>query len=450
MASKEIPAVLSLGVVMAFRMLGLFMIMPVFSVQAVHYTGSTPFLIGLVLGAYGLTQACFQLPFGALSDRIGRKPVIAFGLLLFVLGSIVAALSTSIWGVIAGRAIQGSGAIGSTCLALVADLTCDENRTKAMASMGMMIGFSFLIAMVLGPFINAHFHLAGIFWFTAILALIAFLILFVIVPRAPIFESKKLALKTVLSNSALLSLDFSIFIQHAIFTAVFIAVPVILTHQLLLSSAQQTLFYIVILVLSAITMVPFVIIAEKKRVIKQTFIYAIGLILLTQVGLLGLPNKLWLVGTGLWLFFAAFTLMESLLPSLVSKTSPLSIKGTAMGVYSTSQFFGIFIGGTLGGLVYSWLGLQAIFGLCAVLALLWLISALGMRQPRYLSTVIMPWPAGFDGRSDKALSLQKLPGVADLAISSVEKLIYIKIDKKIITENELRNVIEPASLSKHN
>ena len=448
---QQSQAIFSIGAIMAFRMLGLFMILPIFAIAAQHLPYSTPTLVGIAIGVYGLTQACFQIPFGSLSDKIGRKPIIVIGLLLFGLGSIVAALSHSIYGIILGRAIQGGGAIGSTCLALVADLTPDENRSKSMAMVGMTIGFSFLLAIVISPVIYSHHGLSGIFWFTTILAVISIALVVFTVPKPPKLE--KLAapedcFRQVLKNPQLLRMNFSIFVQHAVMTIMFLALPIILHHDLRLSLHQQTFFYGGILILAFFLMVPFVIIAEKKRAIKKTLIGSIIALLLSQCLLPIHLTSLTLACVSLLIFFTAFTLLESLLPSLVSKIAPINLKGTAMGIYSTSQFIGIFIGGSLGGFISTHGGLPALFALNAVLLVTWLVTTATMAKAPYHSTMIFSQPNTELTLDSLSQYLKSLPGVADLAIATGEKLIYIKADKKKISENELRNALEPVNLNK--
>ena len=378
----------ALASIMSFRMLGLFMILPVFSVYAQQLPGATTTLIGLTLGIYGLTQACLQIPFGMLSDRIGRKPVIFIGLILFFIGSVVAALSHSIYFLILGRALQGTGAIGSTVLALVADLTPVESRSKAMAFIGLSIGLAFTLAMIIGPVINHWFHLSGIFWLTALLALIGMTLISAIpTPPKPLKISEK-KFSAVLHDKQLLRLNFGIFSLHAILTSLFIAIPIILTKQLLLTEWQQIILYLVILIVGFAFALPFIIIAEKQKKIKQVFVAAIIAILLSQcmffvvaIASTSIHFSKLIFTLTLTLFFTAFTLLEALLPSLVSKIAPPEKKGAAMGIYSSSQFFGIFVGGAVGGLVFSHAHMMGIFVMGAVLALLWFVIASSMRKP---------------------------------------------------------------------
>ncbi|MCX7120240.1 MAG: MFS transporter [Gammaproteobacteria bacterium] len=376
-------ALMVLASIMSFRMLGLFMILPVFSVYAEHTPGATTTLIGLALGIYGLTQACLQIPFGMLSDRIGRKPVILMGLCLFFIGSVFAALSHSICYLIIGRALQGAGAIGSTVLALVADITPVESRSKAMAFMGLTIGLAFTFSMIVGPIINHWLHLSGIFWVTALLALFGIALTSWKIPLVSLPKNRpplSKGLNAVLHNPQLLRLNFGIFSLHAILTSLFIVIPLILTKQLLLSEWQQISLYLIILILAFAFALPFIIIAEKKKKIKQVFIAGIITIFIAQCAFLMVSSKLAMSLT-LMLFFTAFTLLEALLPSLISKTAPPERKGAAMGVYSSSQFLGIFIGGSVGGLVFARGDMLGVFIMCAVLALLWFALACSMKKP---------------------------------------------------------------------
>ena len=455
-------AIFSIGTIMAFRMLGLFSILPIIAIAGQQMAGSNMALIGLAVGIYGFSQACLQIPFGALSDRYGRKPIILLGLILFTLGSIVAALSHTIYGVIAGRALQGTGAIGSTCLALVADLTPDESRSKSMAMIGMTIGFSFLVAIIMSPWIYSHFALNGLFWFTALLAIIAIALLLIAVPQPPheaerIKQSKEKntnsssinnPYKAILSNTQLQRLNLAIFIQHAMMSVMFLVLPFILKHDLHLSLHEQTLFYGCILIIAFLAMVPFIIIAEKKRLMKKTLLGAIVTLLASQFFLPIYSSSLASVTIALILFFSAFTLLESLLPSLVSKIAPINLKGTAMGIYSSSQFLGIFLGGTIGGVLNLHYGTNALFILNGAMLVLWFIATKTMSPAPYNSTLIFKQPETSISLQQLTDYIKSLPGVADTMVATSEKLVYIKADKQIISENELRNALEPVTLNK--
>jgi MFS family permease len=385
MNSSERRAALSLAGIFSLRMLGLFMIYPVFVLWARRLPDATEFTIGLALGVYGLTQALFQIPLGFLSDRLGRKRIITIGLLVFAAGSVVAALSRSIDGIILGRLLQGAGAVGSATLALAADLTREHNRTKAMAIIGMTIGMSFSLALVAGPILNRWIGVPGIFWLTALLAMLGIGVLYTLVPQPVIIsvhaesEPVPALFKRVVTDPELLRLDFGIFVQHAILTASFLSVPFVL-KQAGVNLHDQWFVYLPVLVMSVICMVPLIIMAERGRM-KPIFLAAVATLGISQLLLLFGHGGLAVVIVALLIFFTAFNLLEASLPSLISRVAPAEAKGTALGIYSSSQFFGIFVGGALGGWLQGIWGLTGVFGLCTVLAGLWLLVALAMRPP---------------------------------------------------------------------
>ncbi|OGO92414.1 MAG: MFS transporter [Coxiella sp. RIFCSPHIGHO2_12_FULL_44_14] len=453
MSPKTRIAVSALATLMAFRMLGLFMILPVFSLYVNSIPEATPALIGLAIGIYGLGQACFQIPLGMLSDRIGRKPVITLGLILFGTGSFIAASAHTIHGIVLGRAIQGVGAIGSTTLAFVADLTHDEDRSKAMAIMGMVIGFSFAIAMVLGPTVNAWLHLRGIFWITLGLAGAGLVLLYTAIPPGPQLlthphvEAEWKHFRAVFTHTQLLNLDFGIFSLHAILTALFIAIPVLMTHTAHLTEATQAGLYFIIFITAFIVMIPFLILAEKKRRIKPLFMSAITLLILTPPLLLSWPHSIWGIGSILLFFFIAFTLLEASLPSLISKISPIRRKGTAMGVYSSAQFLGIFVGGSFGGWLFSHFYLIGIGVFCALLGFFWLMTTFLLREPPAVTTIIFHIDElSISHERELHHLLRNIPGVREIAFLSNEHSVYLKIDQQIIREDELRKRMRESNL----
>lgn len=379
--------VISIASIYAFRMLGLFMILPVFATLASQYTGSSPALIGSALGAYGLTQALLQMPFGVLSDRIGRKTVIALGLLLFAIGSAIAALATDIHTVIIGRALQGAGAIGSTLLAFVADVTSPEKRNQAMAIIGASIGGSFAIAMVLGPLLSDWIGLSGLFWVTSVLAGVGLVSLFTIVP-SPKAQTEQLGstfkqIKKVLTSTDLLRLNYGIFAQHAILTASFVVIPKLLSH---VSSANQWKLYCSIMFIAFLGILKLNLFKRADH--QKISLVALLFILLSQIALfLQTFSTVLLVGF-LFVFFFGFTILEVALPSQVSKTAPSNSRGTAMGVYSSCQFLGIFFGGSIAGLLHHHFGVQSVFALTTLLALSWMIfSHSGIAYLKQVNTI---------------------------------------------------------------
>ncbi len=365
-------------------MLGLFLILPVFALYAEDLAYATPVLVGLAIGVYGLTQAVLQIPFGLLSDRIGRKPVIVAGLLLFALGSIIAATADDIWIIILGRAIQGSGAIAAAIMALLADLTRDSQRTKAMALVGITIGMSFSVALIVAPTLHHWMGMSGIFWLTAALAVLGILILLLIVPTPAHSsvhgdaEPVPGMFQRVLANPDLLRLDLGIFTLHLVLTGLFLSIPLVL-RDAGLPVQQHSYLYLPVMLIAMAIMVPFIIMAEKYGRMKAVFLGAIGLLVLAQIGFYFTLHSLWGLALFMLLFFIAFNVLEATLPSLVSKTAPAEAKGTAMGVYSTSQFSGAFFGGLLGGWIHAQFGLSAVFVMGALACLFWLLIASGMR-----------------------------------------------------------------------
>jgi MFS family permease len=451
---KEVKAVSSIAAIMSFRLLGLFMILPIFSAAAMHIQGASATLIGVALGIYGLTQGCLQLPFGWLSDRVGRKPMITIGLCFFILGSIVCALSHSIIPLIFGRALQGAGAVGSILLALTADVTRDEHRVKAMATIGLTIGISFSIAMIVGPILYKFFGLSGIFWFSAGLGVVGLILLYTTIPTATHlqmhqqFEAEPTKLRKILHNAELLRLDFGIFALHATLTSIFLVVPIVLTHKMQLTNLQQSWIYLVTLVIAFILASPFIMFGEKKRALRKIFLSAIALLVLAQIALLLWHQILLVLVASLLVFFIAFTLLEATLPSLIAKISPLRNKGTAMGIYSTSQFLGIFIGGALGGSLFQHFGLNSVLLFSVVLTASWFVIAIKMQEPPYLSTIFIKIPQEVTHPLDLAVQMRKLQGVTEVLYHQAEKLLYLKIDRKIIDENELRKRLREGNLAK--
>lgn len=371
-----LTTVLPIAALFSFRMLGLFMLIPVFTVLAHSLVGANPSLIGIALGAYGLSQGLLQIPFGMLSDKFGRKPMIALGLLFLIAGSLLGALTTSIYGMIFARILQGMGAIGAVLIALLADLSPEKERTKAMAVIGLVIGLSFALAMVLSPILTHAYGLSGIFYLTTLLGLLGFTLLFFAIPnpQRESFHAEAEAdpkrLTSVLKNKTLLPLNLGIFFQHFILTATFYLLPMMLQQSGTLVHVWQ--FYLPIMILSFLLMFPLIMIAEKKAS-SLVFPSAIATILLSQLLLMMLPATRISLGLILILYFIAFNFLEASLPSLISKKADKRTKGTALGVYSSCQFLGIFFGGIMAGFIIHYGYVNGIFILNAAFSLLWLI-----------------------------------------------------------------------------
>jgi MFS family permease len=396
MTALERRTVSSLALLYSFRMLGLFMVLPLLALYAADLGDATPALIGLALGIYGLTQACLQIPFGWLSDQVGRKPIIVGGLLLFALGSVVAATADGIYGIIIGRTLQGAGAIASTVMALVADLTREEQRTKAMAVVGMSIGLSFAVALVLGPVVAAAGGLSAVFWFTAGLALVGIVIVLGLVPdpqETGVTHQEVGAraglIGRILRDPALARLDFGVFSLHFILMACFMVVPGFLEQSAGIDRSHHWMVYLPAVVLSIAGMVPLMIVAERGGRPRQMFALGIAL-LLVAIAILGFSSLVSVFYVGLWLFFVGFNYLEATLPSLVSKAVFPGGKGTAMGVYSTCQFMGAFAGGAAGGWILQHLGIRALIGVCIGLAASWLLITLAANRAALPGTGQLP------------------------------------------------------------
>jgi len=452
MTSTERRAVGALAGIYALRMLGLFLILPVFTLYARHLEGTTPFLVGMALGAYGLTQALLQIPFGMASDRLGRKPMIAAGLLLFAAGSVVAALADSIHGVIAGRALQGTGAIAAVVIALTADLTRETQRTKAMALLGVTIGATFLMSLILGPLFNNWFGVRGIFWMTAVLAIGGLAVLFVLVPTPLSGVSERhrqpapKQLMEVLRDGQLRRLDFGIFMLHLMLTAMFVVVPVALMQEAGIPAGDHWKFYLSVIGLSVLGMVPLVALSARKHLVRRVFAAAVALIGVGQLVLaVGHAHLAWLA-SGLWVFFVGFNVLEALLPSLVSRIAPAHSKGGAVGVYNSAEFFGAFLGGAAGGLVYGAYGVEGVFAGCTVLALIWLAVAVSGPAPRLLDTHLVEVGArGPDEARTLARRLSDVPGVAEVVVVAEEGVAYLKVDSRIFDRAAVEQITAGAA-----
>jgi len=437
MKPQEFRAAAALAAVFSVRLLGLFMIYPVFADYAGALAGANPYLIGEALGIYGLSQGLLQIPFGLLSDRVGRKVMIVLGLILFGAGSAVAAVSTTIGGVIIGRALQGAGAVGSVILALVADLTGEDSRTAAMAMVGITIGASFIVALLAGPVVANFIGVSGIFWLMVALALVGIAITQFVVPNPPRIrvhrdaEAVPALLGAVLRNRELLRLDVGIFALHAMLTASFLVVPDLLRNTLGIGVHDQWIVYLPVLVVSVAAMVPAIIVAEKYRRMKGVFVSAVAALVVSQIMLFYGSGNVFALLAALIVFFSAFNVMEASLPSLITKVAPPDVKGTAMGVYSSLQFLGIFVGGIVGGMAHQHGGSAGVFALTTALAVIWLVVAAGMAQPSYLTTRLLP--IAENKLSDAAglvTRLRQVPGVIEAVIIAEENLAYLKVDSK--------------------
>ena len=437
MNALERRSTFALSSIFALRMLGLFMIIPVFSVAGQTYEYATPALLGLAVGIYGLTQAILQIPFSLIADRYSRKPLVVFGLLLFALGGAIAAMSDTIYGVIIGRAIAGGGAVSAVVMALLADVTREENRMKAMATMGMSIGVSFAVAFSLGPWLTGLVGISGLFWVTTIMGLAAISMLF-LVPKVTRhhrnYQQGYLAqLKQVLKMGDLNRLHVSVFSLHLLLTAMFIYVPSQLIDFAKIPLNSHGWVYLPLLVVSLFFAFPSIVLAEKYRKMRGIFLTAIGGIIL-GLGILifGFESK-YILLTGLGLFFIAFNVMEALLPSWLSKAAPIQSKATAMGVNASSQFLGAFFGGVTGGQLLLLNNTALGWSILTGLAIVWLLISFGLAQPRYLSSMVLRLPE--HKQTDEWTSqLLAIRGIEEVVVMSEQQVAYVKVDKQQIDD----------------
>lgn len=428
-------------------MMGLFLLLPVMSIVGQDLSGATPLLVGFALGVYGLFQALLQIPFGLLSDRYGRKPLIYIGLTMLIIGSLVAAASDSIWGVIIGRALQGAGAISAAVIALAADLTRDDQRTKMMAVIGASIGLSFILSIMLGPLLMTSVGLSGIFIFIAVLGLAGLLLVRFLVPDPPAIELNRDVsvvvgeLRRLLKHPQLLRLDIGILVLHFLITATFVCVPLGFVERSI-APEDHWQVYLVACMLSLLIVVPLVGFGESRLGVRRVMTISIVGLALSEF-LIGTVNDAWwLVVGSLVVFFGFLNVLESMLPSLVSRIAPAASRGSAMGVYSTSQFFGAFLGGIFGGWVQGAFGLSVTHFLIGILCLGWLLVIRGMQEPQRLTSfrATLPVDVALQGGALEA-RISQLQGVAEVSLLEPERFIYLKINKKEFDENELHALL---------
>lgn len=443
----ELRASISLSLIFFLRMFGIFIILPIFILYEDHYIGATPSLMGIALGCYGLTQAIFQIPFGMMSDRFGRKPVIGIGLLVFILGSVIAAYADSIYLLIAGRALQGAGAIAAAIMALAADLTRESTRSRTMALIGIGIGMAFALSLVAGPVLSGQFNIYGLFFISAGLGVIALLVLFILVPdtHIPIKQDKTGKVTSlfskVIKNRQLQFLCLSIMILHILMMSSFIAIPVLLAEHLGLDKSNHWYMYLPALILSAVIIFPMLSLVEKLDRVKTGMIITVFLMICAQFGFGLIPASFLLTLFLMLLFFTAFNFMEASLPSLVTRTVLDSFRGTALGFYSTSQFIGTFLGGVMGGLIYEYAGLNQVFLFDGGLCIIWLVLMVFNRNFKQQQDFTLK--LGKLDKQQEELIIKKIlavDGVTDAMFIAEDGIAYLKVNQSILDYEALNAI----------
>lgn len=445
--SLERRAAASLSLVYATRMMGLFLLLPVMSILGQDLDGATPLLIGVALGIYGLFQAVLQIPFGFMSDRFGRKRVIYVGLAMLVAGSIVAAMADSIWGVIAGRALQGAGAISAAVMALAADLSRDDQRTKMMAIIGASIGLSFVLSIMVGPLLMNRLGLSGIFIAIAVTGVLSALLVRFAVPDQQNntlshnrdFSASTGQIATVIKNPELLRLDIGILLLHLLITATFVCVPLGLLERGITPESHWKV-YLIACLLSLLIMVPLIGWSEKGvRRVMMISIVGLGLAEIF-VGLTG--QSWWMIVIAIGIFFGFLNVLESLLPTMVSRIAPVACRGGAMGVYSSSQFMGAFIGGVFGGWMVGSIGVTNAHLVLGLLSISWLLVIYNMKEPAKLTSYQLSLH-GLSGYNKNQLEQQLagVGGVEEVSVIEADNVAYLKVRRKLLDEQNLQDCL---------
>ena len=433
MSPAELRASIGLAGIYGLRMFGMFVILPVFAIYAEHLKGGDNLtLVGLAIGAYGLTQAVLQIPFGWLSDRWGRKPVIYFGLLIFAAGSFVAAMGDSIYTVILGRVLQGSGAISAAVVAMTADLTREEHRTKAMAMIGSTIGLTFALSLVLSPWLNGMIGVPGIFAMTGVLSLLAMVVVYAIPDghAAPAMHGAQAPPRfaQVLFEPELMRLNLGIFVLQAVLMAMFVVVPLSL-RDLGFMVDHHWKIYLPVMLGSFVLMVPGILLAERHNRGKAVFVGSVIVLLAGQLAMPWLLHSIVSIAFFLLIFFSGFNVLEAMLPSLISRLAPRGAKGMAIGIFSSVQFLGTFVGAVGGGFLYQHYGVRGVFVFDALLLAGWLIVSSGMTAPRPVRTKVFDIPALDEARALSLMeSLQQQPGVREVLLAAGGRTAYLKGD----------------------
>lgn len=431
-----IAKVLPLSFILALRFFGLFVVMPVLAVYAMSLEGADEVLVGIVIGGYALTQMLFQLPFGMLSDKIGRKVTLLIGFLIFAAGSVVCALSDDIYMLLFGRFLQGAGAVGAVVTAMISDSVKEESRAKAMAVMGGSIALSFALAMMLGPIIGGIYGVDKLFWLTGALALVAIIVLFTKVPNPPKIshEYEESKLKEILQNKNLMKMNLTHFLQKGFMTIAFLMIPLALTQNYGWELQQMYKAYIPAMVFGLLAMGPAAVLGEKKSKYKEIFIFSILLFAVSFVFLLSSENIILFI-IGVILFFIAFNMFEPLMQSLTSKFARVHQKGSALGVANSFAYFGTFVGGLFGGLVIKYYSFDFLVWGLVVISIGWVFVTLSMQNPAKIKNLYLPKESVVNEK------IGSITGVVEYYTNECEALVVIKYESDIIDEAKLKSIV---------
>ena len=436
-----IKSILPLSMIIALRFFGLFLVLPVLSVYAINLEGATTTLVGVVVGGYALTQMLFQIPFGVMSDKLGRKGTIITGLLLFAIGSIFCAIADDIWMLLLGRFLQGAGAIGAVITATISDLVKEEQRPKAMATMGMAIGVAFAASMIAGPTIGAAAGVPSLFYLTAFIALSSIVVLLKAVPNPPKIRHSyngKPQLAQVLGNANLIKMNITNFLQKGLMTFAFMIIPMVLIRNYQWEMSELWKVYLPAMIFGFIAMAPAAIFAEKKGKFKEILILGILFFAVSYL-LIGLSSGSTMFVIGVVIFFIGFNMHEPIMQSLATKFAKVHQRGLVLGIFNSCGYFGTFIGGLLGGLFFEKVSLSALVIVIAVICVLWIVLILTMPNPSKKKLSYIPLTEEYSKHTHK---LDTINDIDEWYINDTENIIIVKYDSDKLQEDTILNTLK--------
>ena len=437
-----VKKVLPLSLIVALRFFGLFIVLSVLSQYALELEGGTAFLAGVAVGGYAFTQALLQVPYGVLSDKIGRKKTILIGLLVFAAGSVICAIADNIYLLLLGRFLQGAGAIGSVVTAMIADYVREDERAHAMAVMGMVIALSFAAAMIIGPIIGGLYSVKALFWLTAILAVAALAILFTAVPEPPKivhhYSEEEAKIKEVFKDKDLVRMYITFLFHSSTMAIAFFLIPVLMKQKFGMGPEHYWKVYLPAVIFGILAMGPAAVFGEKYHKGKEVFVISV-LFIAASFALMGFSDSFWLFAVGAVFFFIGFNMFEPLLQSFVSKFARVHQKGAALGVANTFAYIGIFLGGAVGGLLYQYGHEKAVAIAVLIVCAVWIYWIVGMRNPGVRANLFLNFEE-YD--KEKLPGLRVMDGITDFYVNETEKIIVVKYDKEKLNEEEIKNFLK--------